>query len=165
MQKRCHRRVTIPLPPRGLRPKLQADQLTDLAIAHLQTLDEIAKGRATEPTLWDMVGAVFTWSHVADRLDLGIDEMRAQLELATRLVERYGETGRIVFTGLEYQLAKRGIAVMDQLAEVVDRPTAIVAAEWSEARLNALATAHAARQPRAITNLLTPKDHSPCPSL
>ena len=90
MRKRCHRRVTIPLPPRGLRPMLQADQLTDLAIAHLQTLDEIAKGRATELTLWDMVGAVFTWSHVADRLDLGIDEMRAQLELATRLVERYG---------------------------------------------------------------------------
>lgn len=160
MRKRCHRRITVPMPPRGLRPKLASDQLTDLALAHLQTLDEIARGRATEQTLWDLVGAALMWSRTADLLDLGQDEMRAQLELATRVVERFGATGRVGFSGIEYQVAKRGVAVMDRLAELVDRPTAIVAAEWSETRLNALVAAHAARQPSVAT-----KESAPCPSL
>jgi len=34
------------------------------------------------------------------------------------------------------------VLVMDQLAELVDRPTAIAAAEWSEAKISALASRH-----------------------
>jgi hypothetical protein len=138
-RKRCRRQVFIPLPPRGLRPKLASDQVTDLALCHLQTLDDISRGRATEVTLWDLVGAAFTWSRTAELLDLGVPEMAAQLELATRVVERYGRTGRIGFSGTEYQMAKLGVDVMDQLAEIVDRPTAIAAAEWGETKVNALA--------------------------
>lgn len=36
------------------------------------------------------------------------------------------------FTGPEYQLAKQGLAWMDDLAAIVDRPTAVAAADWSE---------------------------------
>lgn len=146
MRKHTRRRVVIPMPPPGLRPKLAPDQVRDLGLAHWQNLDALAKGQGTEQLLWQIVGSVFTWSRVADLLyarnpsyEPAVNEMRAQLELATRLVERYGATGRVGLTGADYQLAKRGALVMDKLAEVVDRPTAVIAAEWSEARVNSLA--------------------------
>ena len=125
--------------PRGLRPKLPADQVRDLGLAHTINLDAIATGQADEATLWQTVGGVYTWCYVADQLQAGVDEMRAQLEMATALVQRYILTGRVCFTGVEYQVAKRGVMVMDLLAEMVDRPTAVAAAEWSEAKINALA--------------------------
>jgi hypothetical protein len=84
------------------------------------------------------VGAVFTWCKVAELLQIGVEEMTAQLELATRVVERYGRTGRIGFSGPEYQVAKLGVMVMDALAEAVDVDTAKIAAAWSEDRLNSL---------------------------
>lgn len=137
-RKRCHRRVVVPLPPRGLRPMLVRDQVRDLAICHLQTLDCLVRGTPTEATLWDLVGAVLTWSRAADLTGRHVDEMRAQLELATRVVERYGRTGRIGLTGVEYQAARLGVEVMDDLAETIDRPTAVAAADWGEARLQEL---------------------------
>lgn len=126
-------------PPRGLRPRLAPDQLRDLGICHLQNLDAVASGQATEATLWQLAGAALTWSKVAELLQAGEPEMRAQLELASTLVTRYGRTGKVLFTGPEYQLAKDGVQVMDQLAEIVDRPTAVIAAEWSERKVNELA--------------------------
>jgi sulfite reductase beta subunit-like hemoprotein len=145
MKKRCLRRVFVPLPPRGLLRKLAPDQVTDLALVHLTNLDLISRGLADEAVLWQMVGGVLTWSRAADLLGVGVDEMRAQLELVTRVVERYGRTGRVGFSGIEYQVAKLGVEVMDQLAEMVDAPTAVAAAEWGEARVNALAAGHQQR--------------------
>jgi hypothetical protein len=149
-RKRCHRRAVHPVPA-WLRPRLAPDQQRDLGLAHWSNLDAIAHGAGDETLLWQVVGGVFTWSRVANLLAQrnadytpAVDEMRAQLELATRLVERYGATGRVAFTGPDYQLAKRGAEVMDELAIVVDRDTAVVAAEWSEARVNALSSARAA---------------------
>ena len=140
-RKRTARRVWIPMAPRALRPKLDGSQQTDLALAHLINLDLISHGQADEEILWHMVEAVFLWSRVADVLQVGQDEMRAQLELATRLVERFGRTGRVGFSGIEYQAAKRGVQVMDELARLVDKPTAVAAADWSEAKVNALCEA------------------------
>ena len=145
-RKRCTRRVVVPLPPRGLRPRLTPDQVTDLALAHLTNLDLIAKGQATVDEMWQMVGGVFTWSRAADLLQVGVPEMRAQLELATRVVERYGRTGRVGFSGTEYQAAKIGVQVMDELAALVDKPTAIAAAEWGEVEVNRLSAAHERRE-------------------
>jgi hypothetical protein len=146
-RKQCRRRVIAPMPPRGLRPKLDRDQVTDLALAHMTNLDLISKGHADEGVLWQMVGGVFTWSRAADLLQIGVPEMRAQLELATRVVERYGRTGRVGFSGTEYQVAKLGVDVMDQLAEMVDKATALAAAEWGEAQVNALSAACSNREP------------------
>lgn len=75
--------------------------------------------------------------------------MNAQLHLATELVERYGRTGHIVFTGPGYQLAKLGTEQMDALARLIDRPTACIAADWGEAKVNELAQACAARAMQA----------------
>lgn len=139
-RKRCRRRVITALPPRGLRARMTPATLTTLAIAHNTNLDEISRGKASEQTLWDMVGAVFTWSKVAELLRMGVEEMTPQLELAARVVERYGRTGRIGFSGPEYQAAKLGVQVMDALAEASDVDTAKIAAAWSEDRLNSLVT-------------------------
>jgi alpha-D-ribose 1-methylphosphonate 5-triphosphate synthase subunit PhnL len=113
--------------------------LTDLALAHITNLDLISKGQADEEVLWQMVGGVLTWSRVAELLNMGVAEMAPQLELATRVVERYGRTGRVGFSGTEYQAAKLGVDVMDALAEAVDQPTASLAADWSEQQVNLLA--------------------------
>lgn len=126
------------LPPPGLRPKLRRDQLRDLALCHLEALDSIARGDAKSATLWDFAGAALTWSKAAELMQIGEAEMTAQLELALSLIERYKRTGRVLFTGSEYQFAKAGVAVMDQLAEIVDHPRAVIAAEWSERRLQAI---------------------------
>jgi hypothetical protein len=150
MRKRTRRRIVVPMPPPGLRPKLSADQVQDLGLAHWENLDALAKGEGTVDLLWQVVGGVFTWSKAADLLATrcpdyqpAVDEMRAQLDLATRLVERYGATGRVLLTGPDYQLAKRGAAVMDELAKVVDRAIAVAAADWSEAYVSQLAARHA----------------------
>jgi hypothetical protein len=137
-RKHCGRRAITPLPPRGLRPRLTADQVCKLGVAHSLALKEIAEGNATEATLWEWVGGTLTWSRVAELLQAGAPEMRDQLDLAAQLVERYGRTGRVVFTGPEYQRAKDGVGVMDQLAEMVDLPTAAAAADWSEQRISQL---------------------------
>lgn len=140
-RKHTRRRVIVPLPPKGLRPKLARDQLRDLGICHLQNLDAVATGQATEATLWQVAGAALTWSKVAELLGVGEPEMREQLELTSSLVDRFGRTGRVLFTGTEYQLAKQGVQVMDELAEIVDKPTALKAAEWSEWKVNQLEAA------------------------
>ncbi len=125
--------------PRWLRPRLDAGQQRDLGLAHVLNLDTIAKGQGNADILYQWAGGVFTWSRVAELLQVGAPEMAAQLELATTMVNRFTRTGRVIFTGPEYQLAKTGVEVMDQLAAIVDRQTAIIAAEWSEAKINALA--------------------------
>ncbi len=140
MKKRCKRRVIVPLPPPGMRPKLRGDQVLDLSLVHAMNLDTIARGEAGEALLWDWAGSVLTWSKAAELSGAGIDEMTAQLELSNRLIERYRHTGKVRFTGPDYQLAKDGLQVMDQLAQLVDKHVAIKAANWSEARLNELSS-------------------------
>lgn len=135
-RKRCHRRVTIPMPPRGLRPKLDRGQLRDLALAHIANLDALARGQADHTTLWHAVEAAFTWSRVAQLMHVGEAEMAQQLAMLEQVLERYKRTGRVGLSGPEYQIAKDGVEIMDQLAELVDQPTAIAAAAWSEAQVD-----------------------------
>jgi hypothetical protein len=137
-RKRRHRRITIPLPPRGLRPMLDRSQLTDLGLAHLANLDALAHGQADATTLWHAVEAAYTWSRVAQLLRTGEAEMAQQLAMLEHVIQRYKRTGRIGLSGPEYQLAKAGVDIMDELARLVDLPTAVAAAAWSEARLDAI---------------------------
>lgn len=138
-RKRCHRRTVPLMLPRGLRPKLDAGQRLDLALVHHVNLDAIATGTAPASMVWDYIGGVFTWWRVAQLLGQGEPEMDQQLEVATRLVERYGRTGRVLFDGPDLQLARKGVVLMDDLAHIVDRPTAVMAADWSEAEVARLA--------------------------
>ncbi len=126
--------------PRHMRPKLTKTQRIELGLAHTVNLDLIRTGEADEALLWQYVGGVLTWSRVAELLETGQEEMRAQLEVASALVQRYGRTGRVLFTGPEFQLAKEGMHHMDDLAEIVDQPTAEDAADWSQQRVDLLAT-------------------------
>ena len=125
--------------PRAFRPKLVPDQVRDLALAHVVNLDAIATGQAGEDILWQQLGGTFTWSRVAELLGMGAPEMAEQVRLMEQVVQRFRATGRVLFTGPEYQLAKHGLQVMDLLAALVDRPTAIAAASWGENRMNHMA--------------------------
>ena len=129
--------------PRAFRPGLDAGQRLDLALCHNENFDAIVTGQAEPSMVWDYVGGVLTWWKVSQLLQVGMLEMGPQLELATRLVERFGATGRVVFAddddGHEIKLARIGVAVMDELAAMVDRPTAIAASDWSENELNRIA--------------------------
>jgi len=141
----------------GLRPRLAKDQVRDLGLAHIANLDSISRGLGGEEVLWQWIGGALTWSYVAGALErrdapryreVAI-AMRLQLEVATAIVERFGRTGRLGFTGPEYQQAKDACEWMDALAEVVDRPTAVIAADWSDATVNKWATQCARREERA----------------
>jgi len=140
-RKRCHRRITIPMPPRGLRPKLDRSQLQDLALVHIAHLDALATGQADTTTLWHAVEAAFTWSRAAQLTGAGEAEMAQQLHMLEGVLARYQRTGRIGLSGPEYQLARQGVEVMDELAHIVDLADAIAAAAWSEARVDALLAA------------------------
>lgn len=139
MRKHTRRRVITPLPPIGLRPRLAPDQVRDLSLLHNISLDAIARGEADAGVLEDWAGAVLTWSRVAELREIGMAEMHGQLDLATRVLERYRDTGHATFEPGEYDLARLGVMAMDELAKLVDRPTAIAAANWSELRLNEMA--------------------------
>jgi hypothetical protein len=124
--------------PRAMRPRLDRSSVATIGLMHIQHLDAIATGKADVHTLMDLTESVFTWSRVSELLQVGVPEMHEQLELVARLLERYIATRRIVFTGVEYQLAKEGVQIMDALAAEVDLDTANEAAMWSTARLEVL---------------------------
>lgn len=130
---------------------LRPDQVRDLSLCHHVNLDAICSGQADTGLMWEFVESVFTWWKVADMLQAGVPEMEVQLEVATRLCERCRRTGRVLFDGADMQLARDGVAVMDQLAELVDTSTAWRATQWSTAELAKLKTAGAlfARQQAA----------------
>lgn len=129
------RRVWPALPPRGLRPKLQPHQVRDLALAHLTNLDLMVKGQGDEGLMWQVAEQTLVWSRVAQLTGHLQDEMHAQLLVVAEVIRRFGRTGRVGFSGLEYQTAKAGIEVMDALAEVVEKHQAVEAAEWAEAAM------------------------------
>jgi hypothetical protein len=136
--------------PRWLRPKLDRGQLLDIDLAHHENIDGIHAGEQNVTLLWHLVEAVFTWSKVAELLKRDEAEMALQLEMAIRVVERYGREGVIAFDSLEYQVAVRGINVMNALARATDVATAMQAAAWSEQLAQALRErAHLAASPHA----------------
>ncbi len=130
---------------RGLRPRLDRGQILDLSLAHTTNHGLIRTGQADADVLWQWAGGMLTWYRVAVLLDLGEPEMRAQLELCERVLQRYGRTGRIGFSGLDLQVSAEGVAVMDQLAAAVDQPTAASAADWSEALVQQMVAEGAAQ--------------------
>jgi hypothetical protein len=135
MRKHTTRKVWAPLPPRGLRPKLDRSQLLDLSLVHLQNLDALARGGANSGTLWECVAGALTWSRVAQLLQVGEAEMAEQLHMLEAVLARYKRTGRLGLSGPEYQVARLGVEVMDELARITDLATAQAAANWSEARI------------------------------
>jgi hypothetical protein len=65
----------------------------------------------------------------------GEPEMAAQAVVVASMRDRYARTGRVAFSGPEYQTAKEGVAVMNALAEATDLATAQCAADLAELAL------------------------------
>lgn len=138
----AHRYQLQAPPPKWLRLRLSRSQVQALHLVHVMLLDDLANGHGTEETLWHMVEAALTWSHAAAAMGEGEPQMAAQLELATRLVERYAATRRVELQGtVEYDALRIGSIVMDLIAERVDQRTAEDAAQWSRGRVVALQAA------------------------
>ena len=117
---------------------LAADQVRDLAISHHSHVDDVAHGRATIETAWEMAGAALGWSRIAQQLGQGETEMAQDLHVIRALIDRWQRTGRVAYTGIEYQQAKAGLEVADQLARLTDLITARAAVDWAENRINVL---------------------------
>jgi hypothetical protein len=125
--------------PRWARPKLAADQRRDLAIIQLQKLADLDAGLATEATLWDLVRDALTWKHTAELLNVGQAEMATALQLVQQLVEHYGRTGRVEWIEPAHTAALRlAVAWFEDLAQLVDRDTAVQAAAMSEVMVERL---------------------------
>jgi hypothetical protein len=139
MSQAPRRKLQAATVPRWLRPKLTRDQVRDMAIIQLHTLADLQTGQATEATLWDLVRNALTWSKVAELLDVGQHEMADNLELVRQLIDRYGATGCVGFASrAQDEAARLAAAYMEDLAAIVDRDTALIAAAWSEAYVDQL---------------------------
>lgn len=145
MKKQTRRRTVVPLPPPGLRPKLTRDTAQKLSINHWTVLDTIAHGGADEGAMWQYMGGALTWLYVAEEMARrhptpdfrqARAEMDAQARVAASLAERFERTGRVGFSGTEYQTAKTACAVMDNLAEIVDWPTADICATRAQMQID-----------------------------
>jgi len=168
MRKRCTRRPVTPLPPPGLRQKLSREQVRELAHLHYGNLDLMARsGMATPNILWELMASTLTWSRAAELSGLATEDMHAQIDLMTAVAQRYRDTGRIGFSGYQYQQAKAGAAVMDALAETVDLHIAKAAADWSEQRIAAITANEPPEHLPGYTPPASPKPQtatsSPCP--
>lgn len=141
MRKRSRRKVIVPLPPPGMRPKLEAHRVRDLDILHHVNLDTIARGQAEPAMLWDMAGGVLTWHRAALLTGIGIPEMEEQQAMAVSVIERFKRTGRVGFSGTELEVARRGVGVMDALAKTVDKAVAYEASAWAEDEINRIIAA------------------------
>lgn len=124
-----------PLPRPVMPQRLARAEVLACEITHLDTFNLLAFGKPTVQTMWDWCANVLMWSRAADLLDLGQDEMKAQLEGLGPLVERWLRAGRVGFDGPGLRLARHGVDLMDELARQVDQGTAHEAAVWAEARL------------------------------
>jgi hypothetical protein len=131
----------------GLRPQLTTSDRVALGICHIETLDAIAKGEADVAMLWDWIETTLTWLKAAELIRQGVPEMLEQFDLVTRVAERQAATHRVLFTGLDYQLAKTGVEVMDQLALVTDKANFAIAGVWAAAKTREM---QAASAPQAL---------------
>lgn len=127
---------------RTFRNRLQANLLVELSTCLNVNLDAIAHGQADVNLMWDYVSTTLTFSHIAEALGEGEPEMAAQLELGLSLIQGWVRTGRVLFTGPEYQLAKQGVMQMELLTERCSLPIAVAAALRSEEQLQALKAAN-----------------------
>lgn len=130
--------------PRWLRPKLTSETKRELSLAHHANLDAIARGDAAPEVMWGWAGGCLTWSAVAQALKRGEEQMAKQLELVERVITNFERTGSVSFpSDGDYQLAVEGVVIMDLLAEATDCYTAGLAANWSDAAINARASGNA----------------------
>lgn len=126
--------------PRWLRPKLTAQSLRDLGLAHWTNLDALAIGQGNPEIMWQIGGGLLTWWRVATTIRQGDQDMTEQIDLFDRVVSHSLATGRVEWpTPEDYALARHGAAVMDVLAETVDAYTALQAAIWAEDKVQRVA--------------------------
>jgi hypothetical protein len=128
----------------GLRPKLQPETTRDLELVHLELLDSLMKGDATEETAYQIVAGLLTHWAMADSRGLECTEvLLGGIECMSAVIARADRLGRWGLSGPEYQSLKECVEYEDAVAKMIDAPTAMRAADWSEMIINKIADARA----------------------
>lgn len=129
----------------GLRPKLQHETTRDLELVHLELLDAFTRGEANEETAYQIVAGLLTHWAMADTRDLECTAvLLGGIECMASVIERADRTGRWGLSGPEYQTLKQCVDYEDAVARMIDAPTAMRAADWSERVINEIADARRA---------------------
>lgn len=127
--------------PKFFRPKLDADQINSLRIAHWDNLTAFTNGTADKQILLEWMSSGFTYGHMMRLLaDEGVEftpeaeaALAGQIETYPAVVDRYRATGRVGFSPAEYLAAKAAAETMDALAEMDRHGIALRAVALSEA--------------------------------
>jgi hypothetical protein len=126
--------------PKWFRPKLDADQVESLRIAHWDNVTAFTNGTADKQILLEWMSSGFTYSHMMQLLAAEGEEFTAeaeqaiagQLETYPVIVDRYRATGRVGFSPAEYLAAKAAAETIDVLVEMDRHGIALRAVGLSE---------------------------------
>jgi hypothetical protein len=142
MKKQCKRKVIIPMAPKGLRPKLKISTRIKLVEDHKAAVEKFRLGQAMHDDLLAYSGCLLTWKKIAELKMVGESEMDVLLLDAEQITQRYGRTGKVGFSGPEYQRAIDGVQIMDELADESDWPSMCQAVDYSQRAMAKIRRSH-----------------------
>lgn len=116
------------------RCRLTRTQAEGLKGVHSSNAEELCDSPNSD-VMWRWAAGLLTWSYVAARLEVGEAEIDPQLALATRVLERFRETGVVTLDAQEKLLMLHGAHICDALVRETPEALAIEAAHWSEAQI------------------------------
>ena len=125
--------------PKFWRPVLSSEVKLDAKVIHWDLVNRISSGAATFDDLRDWIETGLTYSQmmrllVEDGTEFtveALDAIAGQIGIYESVIERYGRTGRVGFSGPELLTARAAACVMDGLIDLDRHGIAEQAAHWS----------------------------------
>ena len=125
--------------PKFWRPVLSSEVKLDAKVIHWDLVNRISSGAATFDDLRDWIETGLTYSQMMQLLAEdgteftaeALDAIAGQIGIYESVIERYGRTGRVGFSGPELLTARAAACVMDGLIELDRHGIAERAAHWS----------------------------------
>jgi hypothetical protein len=101
---------------------LPKDAKTELALMPHACIAAVVDGSACEANLYTLANCLNMGGVIADRNHPeSLPEAIAGQEAIIRVIERFGKTGKIGFSGEDYQAIKAGVTLCDALQAAVTR--------------------------------------------
>lgn len=98
------------------------DAMTDLSLMPHACIMAIADGSAVEENIYTLANALNMGGLLAERKNLALLPIAvAGQEAVIRVIERFSRTGKIGFSGDDYQAIKAGVTLNDQLQQLCTR--------------------------------------------
>lgn len=96
-------------------------QQLDICILYIDMLNEIVIGCVMLNIMWDWVSNVLIWLYVVEVLQLYVVEMEEQMQVVLCFIVCYQCMYLVWFDGVDYQLVKVGVQIMDDFVVYVDQ--------------------------------------------